>query len=216
MVINSILFDLDGTLLDTTRGVICAVRETMKEYNFSIPNDNILKSFVGPPMQLSFERYYKIEKNNALAVANRFREIYRENFLYMADLYPNTINVLKALKEEGYSISVATNKSHENAMMILKYFHISDYCSSMMGSDLNGIMKKADIINECIKEEGTHKENVVYVGDSEYDLIGANEAGVTFIGVTYGFGFNKGGKYDFPVIDNIMELRRLVRSFCDN
>ena len=191
MKYSAVCFDLDGTLLDTTEGVLHAVKKTISTLGVGMPDNDILSTFVGPPMQLSFETHFGMEKEEALEAANLFRRIYKQESLFMASLYPNVIDTLKLLKDSGLKIIVATNKSHDNAMDILKHFHIYDMCDYAMGSDLKGKLKKRDIIEKCIKAIEVDVSECVYVGDSIFDFEGASALQMDFIGVTYGFGFKE-------------------------
>lgn len=195
---KAVVFDLDGTLLDTTSGVIYAVELTIQQLGLPRPADDVLKTFVGPPMQLSFEKQFGMEKERALECANLFRANYRDHSLLIAELYPGVMEVLAYLKNKGYKIALATNKSHDNAMAILKHFGVADYCDFMMGSDLAGKLKKADIIEKSLEAIDVDAKDAVYVGDSIFDYEGAQKVGMDFIGVTYGFGFREGESYDFP------------------
>ena len=118
---QAVVFDLDGTLLDTTSGVIYAVEYTIKELGLPMKEDSVLKTFVGPPMQLSFATHYGMEKDKALECANLFRKNYKEQSLLKAELYSGALELLEYLKNKGYKLLVATNKSHENAMQILEH-----------------------------------------------------------------------------------------------
>ena len=184
-----ILFDLDGTLLDTTQGVIDAVKITVKQHGFSMPSDEVLKTFVGPPMQKSMAETFNLDKETALQVANNFRANYKKYSLYKAELYTDVIEMFEKLIDKGFKIAIATNKSHENAEGIIKYFGLDKYCDFYMGSDLTGKLTKADIVEKCIEVLNADKKQTVLIGDSEFDLVGAKQAGIDFLGVTYGFGF---------------------------
>ncbi len=186
---KAVLFDLDGTLLDTTGGVMDAVRRTVEQLGLELLEEETLRKFVGPPMQLSFEVHYGMNPEEALKSANLFRDNYKKYSLFEAELYPGVLELLGFLKEKGVHIAVATNKSHDNAVQILKKFGIDLYCECMLGSDLGGKLKKADIIEECIRRMDIDRACAVYVGDSSFDSDGARQAGLDFIGVTYGFGF---------------------------
>lgn len=193
---KAVLFDLDGTLLDTTPGVIHAVIYTIKELGLQMLSQEILQNFVGPPMQLSFQKYFSMDKTNAMQSANLFRKNYKEQSLLRAELYPQTIEIIRTIKNKGYKIAVATNKSHDNAVMLLKYFGIADFCDYMLGSDLEGKLKKSDIIDICMKHLDVKKEDTVYVGDSFFDLEGAKATEIDFIAATYGFGFDSRTKFN--------------------
>lgn len=197
---NTILFDLDGTLLNTTEGVIDAVKITLKDFGLNLPPDKSLQSFVGPPMQKSMAETFKLDSITALKIANKFRENYKKYSLFKAALYPDVVEMLKNLKDNNFKIAIATNKSHNNAEEIIKHFKISDYCDYYLGSDLEGKLSKTDIINQCINTLKAEKSKSVLIGDSKFDSTGAEEAGIDFIGVTYGFGFKTSD--DFKHIKN--------------
>lgn len=188
---KNILFDLDGTILDTTEGVIEAVKITINELKLQMPDASTLKTFVGPTMQSSFEKHFKQDKQTALKNANLFRKNYKEHSLFIAKPYDGIIEILKYLKHNGFKVAVATNKSHQNAMDILKKFEIMQYLDYALGSDLEGKLTKTDIVNICIEKLNANKDETVLIGDSETDLKGAKQSDIDFIAVTWGFGFNK-------------------------
>ena len=186
---KNILFDLDGTLLDTTIGVIEAVKITINELGLPSLKPEVLATFVGPPMQSSLMKHFGMEPERALECANMFRANYKKYSLFSAEPYPGALELLKSLKETGHKVAVATYKSHENAMGILEKFGILKYCDFAMGSDLDGRLTKTDIVNECIKQLDADRTSTVLIGDSSADARGAYEADIDFIALTYGFGF---------------------------
>lgn len=186
---KTILFDLDGTLLNTTIGILKAVKITIGQLNLPMLSDDILKAIVGPPIQNSFEKYFGMDKETALTSANLFRANYKKNSLFDAQLYPGIIDLLESLKKNNFQIAVATNKSHENAMMILEKFGIIGFCDFAMGSDLEGKLEKSDILEHCINHLGAEKKDCLLIGDSDADALGAQKAQIDFLAVTYGFGF---------------------------
>lgn len=187
---STVVFDLDGTLLNTTRGVLKSVRFAIGEMGLPMLPDEAVNRFVGPPMQDSFVREYGLSKEEAQRAANIFREHYKTKSLLEAEVYEGIPELLALLKRQGKKLAVATYKRHDYAMDILKHFGIADFCDSMNGADNNNVLTKADILNKCLEEVGNPpRDSVVLIGDSEYDSIGAKNAGIDFIGVTYGFGF---------------------------
>ncbi len=184
-----VLLDLDGTLLDTSVGVIKAVEKTMYDLGFSCPAQAILKTFVGPPMQDSFKKYYNISEEAALNAANHFRAVYKRLSLYDARMYPGVLPFLEKLKEREIKLAVATSKSHNNAISILDKFAILKYLDYAMGSDMEQSLTKSDIMSICMEKLHADKKMTVMVGDMNADLKGAQDVGIDFIAVTYGFGF---------------------------
>lgn len=186
---KAILFDLDGTLLNTTDGVLESAIYAAKQMGYpELPHDTMLK-FVGPPIQNSFIDYYGCNAERAQEAANIFRQYYKEKALLKADYYGGVIDLLEQLKAKGKKIAVATYKREDYAITILQHFGIAEFCDSLHGADNFNILTKADIVNICIDELGEPKNEVVLIGDTEHDAIGAEKAGVAFLGVTYGFGF---------------------------
>jgi phosphoglycolate phosphatase len=185
-----LIFDLDGTILDTTEGVIESVLYTIQWYNLSICSDEALRSFAGPPMQDSFKRVYNFDSEKAREAANIFREHYKDKNVLHAKPYLGIIELFQELKQRQYKIAVATYKRYDYTLKILNYFRFDNYCDSINGADFENTRSKSDIINLCIEETGIlDKSKIILIGDSEYDAIGAEEAGIDFIGVAYGFGF---------------------------
>ena len=184
-----VLFDLDGTLLDTTEGVLESAIYAAKKLGYKeLPYEQML-SFVGPPIQTSFINHYGCNAERAQEAANIFRTYYKENALFKAKLYPGMIEVLEKMKEKGVKMGVATYKREDYAISILEHFGIAPFCISMHGADHFNKLTKADIVNLCINEMTSNREDVILVGDTEHDAIGAKNAMVDFLGVTYGFGF---------------------------
>lgn len=213
-MIKAALFDLDGTLLNTTDGVLESAIFAAKQLGYpSLPFDTMLK-FVGPPIQNSFKTFYGVSEDRAQEAANIFRSYYKENALFKASLYPDIIEVLKNLKANSIKIAVATYKREDYAISILKHFGIAPYCQSMHGADNYNKLTKADIVNLCIDELGIDKSEVVLIGDTEHDALGAQRAGVQFLGVTYGFGFKSRNDIDkYPNIGYADSTKEILKLF---
>lgn len=189
MKLDGVIFDLDGTLLDTTEGVLeSAIYAAQKMGYKELERSSMLK-FVGPPIQNSFIKYYNCDKEEAQRAANIFRTYYKENALLKAKPYDGIFELCDNLKKSGKKMAVATYKREDYARTILKYFGFDKYFESMHGADNENILTKADIVNLCIEDLNLNKRNSVLVGDTIHDATGARAAGVTFIAVTYGFGF---------------------------
>lgn len=188
-MIKAVLFDLDGTLLDTSEGIKHSVRYTLSQMGYNeLPEETILK-FVGPPIQNSLMTYCGVDAVEAQRGANEFRDFYKSKALYEASLYDGIIDLLVELKSKGIRIGVATYKREDYALDLLRKFGITEYCDVIHGADNDNKLSKADIVEMCISELGADKSDVILVGDTEHDAKGAFEAGVKFVAVTWGFGY---------------------------
>lgn len=201
MGIDNIIFDLDGTLLDTTEGVVESAKYAVKSLGYmELPYETML-NFVGPPIQDSFIKYYGCSKYEAQEAAELFRNYYKSQALLKAVPYDGIFKLCKDLQRSGRKMAVATYKREDYAVTLLKHFGFDIYFTSMHGADNNNVLKKADILDMCISELGGSKENVVLIGDTEHDALGAEQTNIKFIGVTYGFGFKS--KVDVEKYKNI-------------
>lgn len=203
------IFDLDGTLLDTSKGIISCVNHVVKSNNMRNLTDNELLSFIGPPIQNSFKKSFELDNVDCQRLAEEFRDIYKETFLFEAEPYAGIYELLDLLKKDGVEIAVATYKREDYAIKLLNHFGFDAYSSNMHGADNFNVLKKKDIINICIDNSVIKDLNeIVYIGDTESDINAAKETGVSFIGVNYGFGFKSVEEY----VNKPIDIEYLMRS----
>lgn len=184
------IFDVDGTLLDTTEGIVSSVQYVIETEGLGHLDQATLRTFIGPPMQDSFSRVYGFEPKEALRLADIFRNYYKEEALYRAVPYEGIFALCDELSSRGVRIGVATYKRQDYAQDILRHFGFDKYSSFLYGADFEGKMKKVDIIEKCLKDMGVARySTALMIGDSSHDALGASLIGVDFLGVTYGFGF---------------------------
>lgn len=200
-MIENVLFDLDGTLLDTREGIIESVRFAAGALGYQQLSYDELLTFVGPPIQQSFIDHYNCDAQTAQKAAGIFRDYYKDEALLRAIPYDGIYELCEELKKRKIKMAVATYKREDYALRLLKYFHFDDYCMSMHGADNNNVLKKADIVDLCLKEMSAEPDKTVLIGDTDHDAKGAKLAGIHFIAVTYGFGFKS--KAELSEYDNI-------------
>ena len=188
-MIRNVIFDLDGTLLDTAEGILESVAYTVKELGYKELTLEQKLSFIGPPVQASLKRLYGLSDEEAQRGANIFREYYKDNALLKAEPYEGIFTLCETLKKNNVKMSVATYKREDYALKLLCAKGFDRYCNPMHGADNNNILKKEDIVLMCVNEMGATKEECVLIGDTDNDAKGAAQAGIPFIAVTYGFGF---------------------------
>ncbi len=185
-----VIFDVDGTLLDTAEGVTSAVRHTIEKEHLESLTEEQLKSFIGPPIQESFRRVFGVDMVRAQELAAIFRNQYKDADLLKAVPYEGIYEVCDRLRQAGVTVGVATYKRQDYAEKILKAFHFDKYSHYLYGADHENKLKKMDIIELCMKDMGVKdKSRVLMIGDSSHDAIGAEKIEVDFLGVTYGFEF---------------------------
>ncbi len=186
---TTILFDLDGTLVNTEEGVDKSVRYTLEKYGMKEPDRNTVRRFIGPLLVDSFQREYGFSREKAEEADLIFRERYETIGLFECELFHGVKEALKILKEKGYKISVASSKEEVPCQRILERLGIAEYFDLICGARLKeNIGEKAEVLNDALKRLGiSDKKEAVLIGDSRYDARGAKEAGIDCIGVSYGF-----------------------------
>lgn len=210
---STVLFDLDGTLTDPGEGITNSVAYALSKWNIDVKERSELYKFIGPPLAESFSRYYGFSESDAVRAVEAYREYFRARGIYENKLYPDTEKMLRALKEAGKKLVLATSKPEVFAKEILRYFSIDGYFDHVAGATLDGnISEKADVIAYALELSSTDDLNgTIMIGDRKHDILGANVNGVDSIGVLYGYGSRDeleaaGASYIASSIDDILKI----------
>ncbi len=182
---KSILFDLDGTLTDSSEGILKCCLHTFSHYSIEIPEDK-RATLIGPPLRYSFKKYGvpESEIENALT---RYRERYLSVGKFENRPYENIEMLLQKLKAAGHRLFVATCKPEETSNEILEHFGLSHYFEGICGATFDKSRdSKSAVISYLIEKYAP--ENMIMVGDTVFDVEGASELGIDTIGVSWGFG----------------------------
>lgn len=183
-----VLFDLDGTITDSSEGIVNSIKYALSRLGFPEEPTEKIKQFIGPPLQQTFKINYGIsDYQNAVTI---YREYYAEKGIYENRLYDGIVAVLDQLKNEGYTIGLATGKPTYYSHIILKHFKIDHYFNAVVGSNMDGTRgEKPEIIRDVLAELNYNKElhEVVMIGDRKHDVHGAHHHQIKCIGVTYGY-----------------------------
>ena len=206
---DNVIFDLDGTLLNSKSGVIKSLIDMATNLNLPQISKCDYNSFIGPPIEQSVRTYYGLDDLQTKEAAAMFRKIYVEKYLFDAVLYENVQETLSKLKDAGIELAIATYKRHDYTEKIVKHFGLDKYCSPCFGSDTDNRTTKTAIICACISKMNADTSQTVYVGDTEHDRIGAKEANIEFIGVTYGFGYSQNNHPECAV-DSLEKITKII------
>lgn len=205
-----VIFDFDGTIADTSPGILDSHQFTLKVMGRNIPSKGELRNVIGGNLLKIYIDKFGFEEEKAREAIHIYRERYAEVGIHKATLYPGFKEMLAELKAEKYKIGIATLKAENFAKAMVQEMGITEYFDVVCGMDSNDGLDKASLILKCCELCGCHKEDAVLIGDSSNDYIGSQQAGVNFIGVTYGFGFKPDKEYEFITIDSPPELVNLL------
>lgn len=210
-----IFFDLDGTIIDGSKGIYSSVNHAMTRMNRPPFNEEILRTFIGPPLLDSFIDHGMTEEEAQKAIMY-YREVYRETGVYEMFAYEGIIETLQLLSQ-SHKLYLATSKPEFFAKKILDALSCSQYFTGIYGSDLEGKRSdKAAVIAYALESaEITKPDEVVMVGDRKHDCIGAEKHGIECVGVLYGFGskeeLKKAGAKE--IVTTPYELIQIFESF---
>lgn len=184
---KAILFDLDGTLTDSGEGIINSVIPALEHYGIAIPSREELRVFVGPPLHDTFLRFGVPADQLENAT-----KIYRSRYIPIGKFenapYPGIPELLETLKAQGHKLFVATSKPEPMAVEILEHFDLARYFDRICGAAMDTSRSSKEAVIAYLLEQNGSAENMVMVGDTKYDVIGAKAHGIPTIGVSWGYG----------------------------
>lgn len=184
------LFDLDGTLTDSSLGITNSVIYALKKFGIEETDRTKLYPFIGPPLPVSFEQFYGFSKDQCAEAVKYYREYYHDRGLFENHVYDGLEDVLRELKRLCKTLVVATSKPEPFARQIIEHFGLAQYFDYVAGAELDGGRgTKEEVIRYALDVCGIkEKTKVLMVGDREHDVFGARGAGIDCLGILYGFG----------------------------
>ena len=186
---ETVIFDLDGTLIDSAEGIMNSFAYTFKKLGLPVPSKEEMGVFIGPPLLYSFETICGLGKERAVGAVEIYREYFGKYGVNQNTVYAGAENMLAELRGRGKTLLLATSKYELYALQILESLDMAKYFSFIAGSLKDGARgTKAEVISYVLKETGAEKESAVMVGDRMHDTAGAREAGVDSIGALWGYG----------------------------
>ncbi len=186
-----VIFDLDGTLLDTIADLAESANHALKQLGYPTRDVETIRTFVGNGVnKLLFRALPDKEKTeeNMMRMRTHFVPYYDAHNADLSAPYPGIVALLEELQAKGLRMAVASNKYQEATVKLVKhYFPMIDFVEVL--GQREGINVKPDptIVFDILKKAGVSKEETLYVGDSGVDMQTAINAGVDAIGVTWGF-----------------------------
>lgn len=187
---RTVLFDLDGTLVDSGEGILNCVRYALDRMDWEIPDETVLKKFLGPPLDYSYAEFCGMNAQQIRETVNLHRERYKEYCVTENSLYDGVYCALERLYGEGLRLAVATSKPERFSMPIVESFGIKKFFTAVCCAPANGAdVGKAAVIKNALAACGEDDfSRAVMVGDRFYDIEGAKAVGIASIGALYGYG----------------------------
>ena len=210
---KAVLFDLDGTLTDSGPGIMKCVQYALEKIGRPEPDLEKLRVFVGPPMFRQFMDYAGVDEDTARQAVAFYRERYIPTGIFENSVYPGIPELLSFLKMKGYQVAVASSKPEFMVRTVLEHFDLISYFDEMVGATPDGsLIDKAEVIAEAMRRLGipeSHKNEVLMIGDTRFDVEGARRAGLDCVAVAFGYGEKKDLEAAEPlrIVDTVDELK---------
>ncbi len=206
----SVLFiDLDGTIIDSSEGVTKSLAYSFEKMGYPIPEDlSALNSFIGPPLYVGYANYFKDISRADIDKAIAFmRERYTVIGIFECKMYDGVEDMLKRALACGKKLVLASSKPRVQVIRILEHLGIDKYFEHICGGDIEkNLLEKEDVIADALNRGGYDPSECLMIGDTRFDIIGAEKFGIDCLGITYGFGSREeleeyGAEYIFDTAD---------------
>lgn len=213
-----VIFDLDGTLVDTAPDLINSANFALKNIINNPINIEESRRIIGKGGKYLiekslFSRNIKLPDDKISQLTLIFLEYYKKNIYKDSRPFSNMIETLNMLKEFNINIAICTNKPEKLTKILLSKMGLLDYFNNIVGGDSLPKMKPDPLpLLTLIKEKNIKKSNAIMVGDSENDIIAAKLAGIKVIGVTFGYS-ETGIEQLYPdyIANNFTDVKEIIK-----
>ena len=214
MLIQYVLFDLDGTLTDSMLGIINCAHYALEKFDIHPLSRKELLPYIGPPLLYSFAAFHGLDREQAEQAVVYYRERFSTIGWQENEVYEGVPELLGELKKRGVTLMVATSKPDLFTHRILERFDLAKYFTFVAASTMDETRsEKADVIAYLLeKHPEISAKNCVMVGDRKYDVLGAHQCGLPAVGVLYGYGDRKEMEEsgaDF-IVNDLSDLENLL------
>ncbi len=189
IAVELIIFDLDGTLIDSSKDIAWAANKTLDLFGYGVRDIEEIKENIGWGVKSLLEKLMPgLKPERIMEARDKFLDFYGSHLLVRTCLYPGVKDMLAHFQEKGKKMAVVTNKPAGFAEKILKELEMSAYFITIVGGD-SFLNRKPhpEPVEKVLDLSGVKPEKAVIVGDSPLDCEAGRRAGTATVGVTYGY-----------------------------
>ena len=181
-----VLFDLDGTLVDSTPGIWASVRVAAAELGLPEPTPEQLRDMVGPPLEDGFAMVLRVPRGDVPRAVSTYRAHYSAGALLDVTVHDGVPGLLTGLCEDGATLAVATSKPEPFAVRMLEYTGLMTAFAGVHGATLDGTVRHKDQVVGLALAAHPEGRSPVLIGDRAHDVLGAAAHGLPCIGAGWG------------------------------
>lgn len=196
---EAIIFDLDGTILNSSDEIMLCLGEAFERENLKIDKSKLNHNIIGPALNKMVRLVLpELSEDYAQKVVDNYNKIYDSEKYACSELYGGMLELLVELKNSNKRLFMATNKFDFSTHRLIKKFKLSFFEDVYTIDKYKGkILSKKDMIREIIEKYNLERAKTIMIGDALGDVLAAKENGIASIGALWGYGDNKQ-----PIIDN--------------
>jgi len=189
---QAVVWDLDGTIMDSQAGILETMRHTLAGMGCEAPSPQELFGWIGPSFPSSLRRWTNLDEHGVAQAIEVYRDFYEAQGTLMSEPFPGVLDVLHSLRHQGVVQGLATSKPRTQALGMLERVGVLDFFSALgcaFDNETRGT--KLEVMSDAMAELaliGITSDQLVMVGDRIHDFEAAAELGVESIGVAWGYG----------------------------
>lgn len=184
-----ILFDLDGTLIDSEIGITRTMEHALRALDVEPPPRETLRSWIGPPLYVSFSTVLDDDDARVDLAVDHYRDRFNQIGWSEHSVYPGIAELIAMLGARGERLAVVTSKLEDQARRIVSSLPFGHHFDAIYGPAIGvRTSEKAALVARALREMEGSPETTVMIGDRRFDIEGARANGVHSVGVLWGFG----------------------------
>ncbi len=213
---SCILWDVDGTIVDASDGILRRLTITLEHFGRPAPTRAELVHWIGPPMFESFQAQAGMSPEEATTAVSWYRELgARDGYTTGARTFPGIVELIHDLHRDGVPQATASSKPENQVRELMQFFGLTDDFTTIVGAtpDERTLSAKSDIVAEALRrleEAGVDTSRPVLIGDRHHDVDGGAVHGVPVIFVRWGFSWPHESEGASAVADDMDALRALL------
>ena len=186
-----VLFDLDGTLVETEQAITGGIQVALAAVGIHEPDRSALRPYIGPPLQDAFAAHHGLAGEHLEVAVAAYRDHFDARGYAQAEVHDGIPDLLDRLRHVGARLAVATSKPEVRAVRVLDHVGLAGAFEVVAGATEDGRRRhKVDVVDEALArlagEDGLVAGPAVLVGDRDLDVVGARRAGIDAVAVRWG------------------------------
>jgi phosphoglycolate phosphatase len=184
-----ILFDLDGTLINSEIGITRSMEHALRALDAVSPGQDVLRTWIGPPLHASFPTVLGDDEARVDLAVHHYRERFNDIGWSEHSVYPGIAEIISALVAKGHRLAVVTSKITDQARRVVDHLPFGHHFGAVFGPHAGvRTSEKAALVATALREMGGRPDDTTMIGDRRFDIEGARANAVRSIGVLWGFG----------------------------